>query len=228
MLKLVAGFGLPLTRMVGLSRGLVWKTPVGPRLALENLSPDTGSIKDRAAQLLRYRVEALPVGTRCVIASSGNHGIAYVEACGEVEVSLTVVVPRNTAVLAVSKLVYYGAAVIRHGETWEESYDHAKRLVRDAGSHLLDVDAPDPVAVLGTVAHEMLTQRPDTDAIVLSGAGACHADSAALASAPVATSVSTTGRRRDGSAVESGYCDSWAAMGTEGYLGRPPGSVGAW
>jgi threonine dehydratase len=82
-----------------------------------------------------------------------------------------VVVPRNTSDLKVAKLEGYGATVIRHGETWDQSYDHAKRLVRDTDSYLLDVDAPDSVAALGTVVHEMLTQHRDADAIVLPGGG---------------------------------------------------------
>jgi threonine dehydratase len=170
-LRLVAESGLPLTRMVGLRSDLDWNTPVDLHLALENLSPDTGSIKDRAARLLRNQIEHLPPGTRCVIASSGNHGIAYARSCREAGIPLTVVVPRNTSDLKVAKLEGYGATVIRHGETWDQSYDHAKRLVRDTDSYLLDVDAPDSVAALGTVVHEMLTQHRDADAIVLPGGG---------------------------------------------------------
>lgn len=170
-LRLVAESGLPLTRIVSLSRDLDWRTPVDLHLALENRSPDTGSIKDRAARLLSHQVAGLAPGTRCVIASSGNHGIAYARSCQQSGTPLTVVVPRGTSQLKVAKLEHYGATVVRHGETWDEAYDHAKQYVRETDSHLLDVDAPDSVAALGTVVHEMLTQHPDAHAIVLPGGG---------------------------------------------------------
>ncbi|WP_157181973.1 threonine ammonia-lyase [Nocardia testacea] len=170
-LRLVAESGLPLTRIVSLSKDLDWRTPVDLHLALENLSPDTGSIKDRAARLLSHQVAGLQPGTRCVIASSGNHGIAYARACQQSGTPLTVVVPRGTSQLKVAKIEHYGATVVRHGETWDEAYDHAKHFVRGTDSHLLDVDAPDSVAALGTVVHEMLTQHPDVHAIVLPGGG---------------------------------------------------------
>lgn len=170
-LRLVAESGLPLTRMVSLSGDLDWRTPVDLHLALENFSPDTGSIKDRAARLLHHQVAGLAPGTRCVIASSGNHGIAYARSCQQSGTPLTVVVPRGTSQLKITKLEHYGATVLRHGETWDEAYDHAKQLVRETDSHLLDVDAPDSVAALGTVVHEMLTQHPDAHAIVLPGGG---------------------------------------------------------
>ncbi|WP_431940548.1 pyridoxal-phosphate dependent enzyme [Nocardia grenadensis] len=170
-LALLCESGFPSTRTVSVRGDLDWRTSVDLHLALENISRDTGSVKDRAARLLWHQVKDLTPGTRCVIASSGNHGIAYARSCLESGVALTVVVPRNTSQLKVTKLENYGATVIRHGETWDQAYDYAKQFVRDTESHLLDLDAPESVAALGTVVHEMLFRHPDTDAIVLPGGG---------------------------------------------------------
>ncbi|MBO0880610.1 MAG: pyridoxal-phosphate dependent enzyme, partial [Mycobacterium sp.] len=54
-------------------------------IQLENSNLGSHSIKDRAAHTVIANLPELPTGTPIVIASSGNHAIAYAEACRRAE-----------------------------------------------------------------------------------------------------------------------------------------------
>jgi threonine dehydratase len=106
--------------------------------------------------------------------STGNHGRAVAYAAGQAGIRAVVclsgLVPENK-VAAIRAL---GAEVRRIGRSQDEGQREIDRLVRDEG--LIDIppfDHPDVIAGQGTIALELLEDRPDLSTIVapLSGGG---------------------------------------------------------
>jgi threonine dehydratase len=159
----------PLLRSVDLSTA----TGVDILLKLESLQP-TGAFKLRGATnaVRRLSIEQRSRGVGCC--STGNHGRAVAYAAGQAGIRAVVclsgLVPENK-VAAIRAL---GAEVRRIGRSQDEGQREIDRLVRDEG--LIDIppfDHPDVIAGQGTIALELLEDRPDLSTIVapLSGGG---------------------------------------------------------
>jgi threonine dehydratase len=142
-------------------------------LKLESLQP-TGAFKLRGATyaVRRLSIEQRSRGVGCC--STGNHGRAVAYAAGQAGIRAVVclsgLVPENK-VAAIRAL---GAEVRRIGRSQDEGQREIDRLVRDEG--LIDIppfDHPDVIAGQGTIALELLEDRPDLSTIVapLSGGG---------------------------------------------------------
>jgi len=142
-------------------------------LKLESLQP-IGAFKLRGAAnaVSRLTDEQRKRGIGCC--STGNHGraIAYAAARAKVRatICLSALVP-DTKVRAIQLL---GADVRRIGNSQDEAQAEIDRLVRSEG--LTDIppfDHPHVIAGQGTIALELLEDRPDLAAIVvpLSGGG---------------------------------------------------------
>ncbi|WP_433709420.1 pyridoxal-phosphate dependent enzyme [Nocardia sp. CA-084685] len=147
-------------------------------IPLENRHPGSRSIKDRAARIVVGNMSDLPPGVPIIIASSGNHAIAYAEACRRRGIPVIAVVPENAPALKVAKLKERGATVIRHGANYNDAYEHAKLLARDHGGRFMDLSTHDSVAALGTAVHDMLSRRPSADVVVLPAGGGTVASAA--------------------------------------------------
>ncbi|RBP97186.1 threonine ammonia-lyase [Bifidobacterium aemilianum] len=141
-------------------------------MKLENLQ-DTGSFKLRGAynKIASLPQEALDRGL--ITASAGNHaqGVAY--AARERGAKATIVMPQITPPLKVDATKAYGAQVVLHGETFDDASAYAGQLAQDQG--LTFVHPFDDYQVLcgqGTIAMEILADRPDvTDVVVPLGGG---------------------------------------------------------
>ncbi|HEV8389460.1 MAG TPA: hydroxyectoine utilization dehydratase EutB [Dongiaceae bacterium] len=142
-------------------------------LKLESLQP-TGAFKLRGAAnaVSRLSDEQRRRGIGCC--STGNHGraIAYAAARAGIRatICLSALVP-DTKVRAIQLL---GAQVRRVGNSQDEAQAEIDRLARSEG--LTDIppfDHPHVIAGQGTIALELLEDRPDLTAIVvpLSGGG---------------------------------------------------------
>ena len=140
-------------------------------LKFENLQ-FTASFKERGAcnklTLLTQEERA-----RGVIAmSAGNHaqGVAYhAERLG---IRAVIVMPRFTPGVKVERTRGFGAEVVLHGDTLEESRTHAYALAQAQG--LVFVHPYDDLEVAagqGTLALEMLHAVPDLDALVIAVGG---------------------------------------------------------
>ncbi|MEU1526243.1 pyridoxal-phosphate dependent enzyme [Nocardia rhamnosiphila] len=147
-------------------------------IALENLHPGSRSIKDRAARVVIGNMTDLPPGTSVLIASSGNHAIAYAQACRRRGLPVTAVVPANAPEVKVAQLEEYGATIIRHGSNYNDAYEHAKQLTLNQGGIFMDLSSYGSVATLGTVVHDMLSQRPNVDVVILPAGGGTIASAA--------------------------------------------------
>ncbi|MEU7766530.1 pyridoxal-phosphate dependent enzyme [Nocardia sp. NPDC049190] len=147
-------------------------------IALENRHPVSHSIKDRAARVVVSGLRSHPRGKPIYVASSGNHAIAYAEACLRRGFPMIAVVPATTSELKVAKIEAWGASVVRIGSTWDDSYEYAKQLTRQDGGLFLDLSSPYSVAALGTAVHDMLLRRPFVNTVVLPGGGGTIASAA--------------------------------------------------
>jgi len=140
-------------------------------LKFENLQ-FTASFKERGAcnKLAQLTPEQ---SARGVIAmSAGNHaqGVAY--HAQRLGLHAVIVMPRFTPGVKVERTRGFGAEVILHGDTLEESRNHAFALAEQRQLtfvHPYDDDAI--IAGQGTVALEMLEDVPDLDALIVAIGG---------------------------------------------------------
>ena len=158
-------------------RGAVLRTPTVPSeavsraagrrvfLKLDTLQA-TGAFKERGAA---NRIALLGGGVAGVVAmSAGNHAQAVARHAALAGIPAVIVMPRFTPATKVVRTEGWGARVVLHGETLAEAAEHAHGLARRGG--LAFVHPYDDAAVIagqGTLALEMLEDRPELDALVL-------------------------------------------------------------
>ncbi len=140
-------------------------------LKLENLQM-TGSFKERGAL---NKILGLPPDARTrgvVTASAGNHaqGVAY--HCQRLGIRATIVMPKGTPLIKVSRTRGFGAGVVLHGASYDDAYGEALRLSRDDGMEMVHpFDDPEVMAGQGTIGLELLEQNPYLDMVVTSIGG---------------------------------------------------------
>jgi threonine dehydratase len=128
----------------------------------------TGSFKIRGAA---NKIACLSPEERArgvVAASMGNHaqGVAY--AATHFGVPSTVVMPAVAPLSKYRATQSYGAEVILHGNSFEESLAEAQRIVRQTGAVFIHAyDDWDIIAGQGTLALDILQEFPDADALVV-------------------------------------------------------------
>jgi threonine dehydratase len=136
-------------------------------LKLENLQA-TGSFKERGARNKVLQLTAAERRAGVIAASAGNHAQGLALHAQREGVAATIVMPKNTALVKVSRTRNYGAHVVLHGDSYEEAAQEAERLRADRGFtlvHAFDDDAV--IAGQGTLGLELLAQLPDLDAVVV-------------------------------------------------------------
>lgn len=128
----------------------------------------TGSFKDRGAcnklQLLHRSGETGGV----IAASAGNHAQGVAHHGRRLGIPATIVMPQSTPFSKVERTEGLGATVVLHGESLSEAQEHALELGQARG--LTFVHPYDDEAIIagqGTVAVEMLADRPDLEVLVV-------------------------------------------------------------
>ena len=163
-------------------RGAVLRTPTVPSdavsraagcrvfLKLDTLQA-TGAFKERGAA---NRIALLTGAGRegavagVIAMSAGNHAQAVARHAALAGIPAVIVMPRFTPATKVVRTEGWGARVVLHGETLAEAAEHAHELARRDG--LAFIHPYDDAAVIagqGTLALEMLEDRPELDALVL-------------------------------------------------------------
>lgn len=136
-------------------------------LKLENLQ-HTNAFKARGA-LAKLLMLSDDEKTKGVIAcSAGNHaqGVAY--HATRLGISSTIVMPEGTPFNKVKRTEDFGAEVVTHGNSFDESVQFTLDMAKSKGMTFIHpFDDPLVAAGQGTVALEMLEQQPDLDAIVV-------------------------------------------------------------
>lgn len=151
----------------------------------ENVQP-TGAFKVRGGINLLAR---MPDRSRGVLTySTGNHAQSIAYAARLYGVACSIVMPENPNPAKVAAVEALGATVEIAGATMVEAAGHAATLAGRTGMRLISpADEPDIIAGVGTLYFEVLTARPDLDAVVVpvgSGTGAAAACLVARALAP--------------------------------------------
>ena len=153
-------------------------------LKFENLQY-TASFKERGACNKLAQLSADERARGVIAMSAGNHaqGVAY--HAQRLGLRAVIVMPRFTPGVKVERTRGFGAEVVLHGDTLDESRTHARELAAREGLVFVHpYDDEDIVAGQGTVALEMLREQPDLDTLVVAiGGGGLIAGMATAAKA---------------------------------------------
>src|SRR5271156_1817862 len=159
--------------------GAIAKTPLVPAptlgeiagcevwLKLETQHP-TGSFKERGALNKLLALNANERGAGVVAMSAGNHaqGVAY--HTRRLGIPATIVMPEGTPFIKIDRTEGLGATVLLKGDSLVAARRAADALARDEG--LVPVhpyDDPAVIAGQGTIALEMLADKPDLDVLIV-------------------------------------------------------------
>lgn len=96
-----------------------------------------------------------------IAASAGNHAQGVALAAERLGIRGLIVMPKTTPDIKVAAVRRRGAEVVLFGNTYDDAYDHAIRLGAEAGlTFIHPYDDPEVIAGQGTIAMEILRQRP--------------------------------------------------------------------
>jgi threonine dehydratase len=142
-------------------------------LKLETLQP-TGAFKIRGAANAIAALAPAQRSLGVICCSTGNHGRAVAYAARHFGIPATVCLSKLVPANKVAAIEDLKARVIRKGANQDEAQRHAERIAAEQG--LIEIPPFDHEAVVagqGTIALEILEQRPDIATIVvpLSGGG---------------------------------------------------------
>jgi threonine dehydratase len=129
----------------------------------------TGSFKPRGA------LNALLLGSRpelVVTASGGNHGVAVATAAALLGLPAVVYVPETVPTAKARRIEAAGAQLVRVGTRYADAAAAAQAAATAPGSRYLPAyDDADVIAGQGTVAAEVVADRPEVDTFVISVGG---------------------------------------------------------
>ncbi|MBQ6733801.1 MAG: threonine ammonia-lyase [Lachnospiraceae bacterium] len=127
----------------------------------------TGAYKLRGAYYKITRMTEEERARGLITASAGNHaqGVAY--AAKSYGVKAVIVMPANTPLIKIERTKSYGAEVILHGDVYDEAYDYAHTLAEEKGyTFVHPFDDPDVAIGQGTIAMEIVKEKPTVDVIL--------------------------------------------------------------
>jgi threonine dehydratase len=136
-------------------------------LKLENFQK-TGAFKVRGAYYKISKLKQKEGISRVVAASSGNHaqGVAY--SASQLGIAATIFMPRYTPFYKVNATKSYGAQVILHGETYDESYRKALEFANAQKMPFIHpFEDPDIIAGQGTIGVEIFKDAHRVDVVVV-------------------------------------------------------------
>jgi threonine dehydratase len=142
------------------------KTGAKVYLKLETLQK-AGSFKMRGAtNMILTHINT--ISERGVIAASaGNHAQGVAVAAHSAGIPATIIMPEWASLSKQEATRGYGAEVIIHGLTLEESISKAREIATDGQLFIHPYDDDDVIAGQGTIALEILADLPETDMIVV-------------------------------------------------------------
>jgi threonine dehydratase len=127
----------------------------------------TGSFKLRGAANAIARVKtAHPAFTTVMTASAGNHGLGLAMAASRLGVGVRVHLPKTAPAAKRRALDELGADVVE-AATYDEAEARAQSERQAGAAFISAYSDPDVIAGAGTVALEMLAERPDLDTFVV-------------------------------------------------------------
>jgi threonine dehydratase len=170
-------------------------------LKLENLQR-TGAYKLRGALTRLLMLDARERARGVVTASAGNHGQGVAVGAAALGIPACVVLPRGVPLAKLTAIQRAGAEVVITGTGYDEAFAAARELAAQRGAvYVHAFDDPAVIAGQGTVAREMLEDRPDLDAIVVPVGGGGLLAGTALAIAEARASVRLVGVQAAGASA---------------------------
>src|SRR6266851_687598 len=144
----------------------------------ENHTP-IGAFKARTAIVYAEELLKREPGTRGLIAATrGNHGQSVALAAQRKKLECVIVVPHGNSASKNAAMRAQGAKLIEHGEDFQSSLDHAKKLASDLGYHLVPPYHRNIVLGIATYWLELFTAVPEIDIAYVPigmGSGICSA-----------------------------------------------------
>jgi len=139
-----------------------------------------------------------------VTASTGNHGQSVAYAARLFGIRAVIVVPEGANPVKVQAMRSYGAEVVFHGATFDESKRHCAALERDEGLRFIS-SGDEPLLIAGVATHtlEMLEAEPDISTIFVPVGGGSGAAGACLVAHSVNPAIRVIGMQA--SAAPSAY-----------------------
>lgn len=139
---------------------------------MENLQR-TGSFKERGARNALLALTAEQKSRGVIAASAGNHALGLSYHGQLLNIPVTVVMPRFAPLTKVTNCRRFGATVLLHGNSFQESREKADEIAREKSlSYINGFDDPAIIAGQGTMGLEIVEQVPDLDAIIVPVGGA--------------------------------------------------------
>lgn len=130
-------------------------------LKREDLQP-VFSFKLRGAYAAMSRLSPAQLRRGVVAASAGNHAQGVALAARQLSCEATIVVPVTTPEVKTRAIEALGATLVKHGDTYDDAYAHARELEKAHGFVFVHpYDDPDVIAGQGTIGLELDSQLPD-------------------------------------------------------------------
>jgi len=144
----------------------------------ENHTP-IGAFKARTAIVYAEELLKREPRTRGLIAATrGNHGQSVALAAQRKNLDAVIVVPHGNSVAKNAAMRAQGAKLIEHGEDFQSSLEHAKKLAAELGYHLVPPYHQNIVLGVATYWLELFTAVPEIDLAYVPigmGSGMCSA-----------------------------------------------------
>jgi threonine dehydratase len=144
----------------------------------ENHTP-IGAFKARTAIVYAEELLKREPGTRGLIAATrGNHGQSVALAAQRKKLECVIVVPHGNSVTKNAAMRAQGAKLVEHGEDYQSSLEHAKKLAADLGYHLVFPYHRDILLGVATYWLELFSAVPAIDVAYVPigmGSGICSA-----------------------------------------------------
>jgi threonine dehydratase len=162
-------------------------------LKFENLQY-TASFKERGACNKLAQLTPAERQRGVIAMSAGNHAQGVAFHAQRLGVHATIVMPRFTPGVKIERTRGFGATVVLHGDTLDESRSHALALAREQGLVFVHpYDDEDIVAGQGTIGLEMLQAVPELDTLVIAVGGSGLIAGIAVAAKALKPSVDIVG-----------------------------------
>ncbi|HEX8003897.1 MAG TPA: threonine ammonia-lyase [Mycobacteriales bacterium] len=181
-------------------------TEVGGRVDVkcENLQR-TGSFKIRGAYVRIARLSDEERANGVVAASAGNHAQGVALAASMLGATAKIYMPEGAPLPKVAATKAYGAEVVLHGLTVDESLAAAQEYAEKCGSVFIHpFDHADVIAGQGTVGLEILDQVPDVRTVVVPTGGGGLVSGIAVAVKAVRPGVRVVGVQAEKAAAFPG------------------------
>jgi threonine dehydratase len=128
----------------------------------------TGSFKERGARNKLLLLNEAQRKSGVIAASAGNHALGLSYHAQQLQIPLTVVMPKWAPLVKVSNCRGFGAHVLLHGETYEDAKSLALQLgEKQHLTYIPGFDDPDIIAGQGTLGLEVIEDVPDVDAVIV-------------------------------------------------------------